>query len=471
MSNTRVHAFSDSDVLARHDAVELAALIRTRQISAEEAARAAIARAERVNGTLNAIELDTFAQALNTAAAPRSGVFAGVPTFIKDNIDLAGLPTRHGSRAVNPRPARRNGYFAQQFLAQGFTVLGKSTLPEFGFNASTEFAGEPPTRNPWNPEYSPGASSGGSAALVAAGVVPIAHANDGGGSIRIPAACCGLVGLKPTRGRFIDGEQARSLPVNIVGEGVVTRSVRDTAAFFAGMEQVWRNPHMPAIGHVEGAGKKSLRIGLVMDSITGTPTCPETRAVVENTVKLLLDMGHDVEPMPLPVPQTFIEDFLTYWGFLAFMVSTFGRQVLSPDFDATRLDGLSVGLRESYRKRVLRTPAMLYRLQRTARQYAEGLRGWDAVLSPVLAHTVPRLGYLSPEVPFDILIDRLQKYVSFTPINNTSGSPAISLPMGAGANGLPIGIQLAAPHGAERTLLELAFALEEARSFRKIDGG
>lgn len=468
MTDPRVHAFSSADVLADHDAVALAELIRKRHISAREAAEAAIARVEKVNGVLNAVELPDYEQALAAAGRSSTGVFAGVPTFIKDNTDLAGLPTRHGSRAVNPGPAKKHGAFAQQFLGQGFTVLGKSSLPEFGFNATTEFAGEAPTRNPWNPAYSSGASSGGSAALVAAGAVPIAHANDGGGSIRIPAACCGLVGLKPTRGRFIDGEQARALPVNIVGEGVVSRSVRDTAEFFAGMEQTWRNPKLPSVGRVQGPGSRRLRIGLVMDSVTGTPTCAETRAVVEETARLLEGLGHRVEPMPLPVPKSFIDDFTLYWGFLAFMLGLTGRYTLSPRFDAARLDPFSRGLAAFYRKRPLRTPQMLYRLHRTAAQYAEKMKPWDAVLSPVLAHTVPELGYISPEVPFDTLFDRLVRYAAFTPLNNASGSPAISLPMGSSRNGLPVGVQFSAPHGAERTLLEIAFALEQAKPWRKI---
>lgn len=470
MTASRIHAFTD-DVLADHDAVGLATLIRSGRVSATEAARAAIARAERVNPALNAIELPTFEAALAAARLPREGVFAGVPTFVKDNTDLEGLPTRHGSRAVNPRAAKKHGAFAEQFLAQGFTVLGKSSLPEFGFNASTEFAGEHPTRNPWNPEYSSGASSGGAAALVAAGVVPVAHANDGGGSIRIPAACCGLVGLKPTRGRFIDSEQARTLPVNIIGEGIVSRSVRDQAAFCKGMEMTWRNRKLPPIGRVEGPGKKPLRIGLVMDSVTGTPTNAETRAVVEETARLLASMGHRVEPMPLPVPKSFIDDFTTYWGMLAFLISIVGRYTLSPDFDAGRLDPFSRGLADLYRKNAWRTPLVLYRMRRTAAQYAANMRGYDAVLSPVLAHPVPKLGHLSPEVPFDVLFERLVNYVSFTPINNASGSPAISLPMGACADGLPIGVQLSAAHGEERVLLELGFALEEAKPWRKITAG
>ncbi|HSW14141.1 MAG TPA: amidase, partial [Solimonas sp.] len=356
-----------------------------------------------------------------------------------------------------------------QYLAQGFTVLGKSRLPEFGFNASTEFIGGlPPTRNPWHTDYSSGASSGGAAALVAAGVVPIAHANDGGGSIRIPAACCGLVGLKPTRGRFIDGEQARSLPVNIVSEGVVTRSVRDTARFFAGMEQAWRNPKLPAIGQVEGPGRRRLRIGLVRDSINGHATDAATRQAVACTAALLESAGHHVEEMPLSVKPSFADDFSLYWGFLAFMSVNFGRQLFHPAFDASKLDKLSLGLAAMYRRQLHKTPLMLYRLRKSRDDYARQFRRYDAVLSPVLAHTTPLLGHLSPEQDFESLFDRLLRYVAFTPLNNAAGSPAISLPMGATAEGLPIGVQLSAAHGAEKTLLELAFELEQAQPWRRI---
>jgi len=462
-----VHAFTN-DVLADHDAVALAALIRGRHISAAEAAAAAIARAGRVNEVLNAIALPTFEAARVAARTPRGGVFAGVPTFIKDNTHLAGLPTRYGSRAVGARPASTTDAFAAQFLDQGFTVLGKSSMPAFGFNATTEFAGEPPTRNPWNPGYSSGGSSGGAAAMVAAGVVPVAHGNDGGGSIRTPASCCGLVGLKPTRGRFVASASARVTPIKTIADGILSRSVRDQAAFVAGMERTWRNPKLPPVGLVEGPGTKPLRIGLVLDSMTDTPTCAQTRSVVDETARLLEGMGHRIEPMQLPVPVSFKDDFALYWGFMAFMLGLVGRFAVSPDFDATRLDPFHRGLVDYFRKRAAATPRMLYRLRRTAAQYAAGIAGCDAVLSPVVAHEVPELGHLSPEVPFETLFPRLIRFSAFTPLNNATGSPAISLPMGASANGLPIGVQLAAAHGGERTLLELAFALEAAKPFRKI---
>ncbi|WP_133492157.1 amidase [Alcanivorax sp. 24] len=459
----RVHAFED-DALGHDDAVALTERLKKGRVSAKELAKAAIDRAERVDGILHAIQLRDYDYALASAHDPAQGIFSGIPTFIKDNTDVRGLPTNHGSCAFVANPAKKTGAFARQYMAQGFTLLGKSTLPEFGFNATTEFM-DPKlaTRNPWHTEYSCGASSGGSAALVAAGVIPIAHANDGGGSIRIPAACCGLVGLKPTRGRLVDGEAARSLPINIIGEGVVTRSVRDTAAFFAGAERYWRNPKLPELGLIEGPGSRRLKIGLVTNSIMGTPISDETRAVVTETATLLESMGHIVVETPLPVTDRFGSDFTVYWGLMTFLVSKFGKRLFSPDFDPSKLDGLTQGLAALYREKIWGTIGVLRRLRGTTRTYRDTFRDYDLILSPVLCHAPPKLGHLSPEVPFDTLLDRLEKYTGFTPYNNISGGPAISLPMGTSAEGLPIGVHFSADHGDEKTLLEIAFALEEAK--------
>jgi amidase len=347
-------------------------------------------------------------------------------------------------------------------------VLGKSTLPEFGLSMSTEYMTRPPTRNPWNPAYSSGASSGGAAALVAAGVVPIAHANDGGGSIRIPAACCGLVGLKPTRGRFRPGHTERVMPVNIAVEGVVTRTVRDTARFYEAAESLYRAPGLPGIGGVDGPGTRRLRVGLVVDSITGTVTDPETRRVVTEVAELLASLGHDVVEMSPPVPDRFEEDFVGYWKFFGFMLRHFTRQIYGVKVDASRFDGLTRGLAASYPRIAHRSPAGFVRLRRSDRQYAKTFREWDVVLSPVLARTVPELGWLSPTLPFDVLFPRLREIVAFTPLNNATGSPAMSLPLGMSSAGLPIGMQLSAAHGHERLLLELAYELEDARPFARI---
>ena len=469
MTQQTLHAFTD-DALGTDDATALATRLQRGEISTTDATEAAIARLQRVNPTLNGLVLDTYAEARERAANKDfNGFFAGVPSLIKDNIDLRGLPTGHGSAAVGGKPMKKTSVLAKQYLAQGFNLLGKSTLPAFGFTASTEMAHAPATRNPWHLNHSAGGSSGGSAALVAAGAVPIAHGNDGGGSIRIPAAVCGLVGLKSTRGRLVTQEAAKALPVNIISDGVLTRTVRDTANFFAEAEKYYRNSKLPAVGHVTGPGKQRLRIGLMVDSIAGDPTCPQTRAAVEATAKQLSALGHHVDVAHIDLPQRFVDDFLLYWAMLAFFVSKFGRALFPQGFDSQQLDPLSQGLARYYRQRFLKTPGMLRQLRQSQARYAEVFNQYDVVLTPVLAHTTPELGYLGADVDFDTQLERLLRYTTFTPANNASGSPGLSLPLGQADNGLPIGVQLNGRHGEERTLLELAFELEQVQPFIRLD--
>jgi amidase len=460
----QVHA---SDELARLDAVGLAAAIARGDVSARQATEAAIARAEALNPELNALVVTDFERALAHAAAPGKGAFAGVPTVVKDNENVFGLPTRSGSLATPAKAAEADSPFVSQFRSTGVVVIGKSTLPAFGFSASTEFDDAPPTRNPWNLEFSCGASSGGSAALVASGVLPIAHANDGGGSIRIPAAACGLVGLKATRGRIVDPLESASLPVNILANGIVSRTVRDTAAFVEAAEAFRPPAGMPAVGRVEGPNDRRLRIGLIVDSVTGIPTDDETRTAVTDTARLLEKLGHEVIEVPTPVDARFIADFSHYWSLLAFSMRRFGRRLHGREFDATQLDQLTLFLAKRFLRQAWRTPRAITGLRRTTAAYEASFEkaGVDAVLSPTLAHTTPRLGYLSAEAGFPEMFERLQRYVAFTPLHNASGAPGISVPAGLTQEGLPIGVHLSARLGQDRTLLELAYELEAARPF------
>jgi amidase len=466
--SARIHAFTD-DALGDLDAVGVAASIRSGDISAREATEAAIARAEKVDPALNAFVVRDFERGLEQASSPAAGPFAGVPTVIKDNTDVAGLPTRQGSEAIPERPAPADAEFTTQMRGTGVVVLGKSTMPEFGFNASTEFANLPPTRNPWNTDYSAGASSGGSAALVAAGVLPIAHANDGGGSIRIPAAACGLVGLKPTRGRTAEMAEAAQLPVNILSNGVVTRTVRDTAHFLAAAETVRPAAALPPIGLVEGPSDRRLRIGLVLDSIRAT-TDDETRAAVQDTATQLEKLGHTVVEVPLSVDEKFIGDFTHYWALLGFSTHHFGKRTVGPDFDKSKTDPLTRYLARRFVRQAWRTPTAIRGLKRSEAIYKQSFaaNGVDVVLTPTLSHTTPRLGHLSPNVEFPEMFERLVRYAAFTPLHNAAGAPAVSLPLGRTPDGLPIGVHLCGLHGDERTLLELSYELEDARPFARI---
>jgi amidase len=460
----RIHAFTD-DVLGSHDGVALAELVASGAVRPDELADAATRRATAVGDRLGAIA--------HHAARPRrtpnrDSELDGVPTYLKDNADVVGMPTNYGTAAFVARHAGEDGAYTRQFLSTGMTVLGKSRMPEFGFNASTEFDGEDPARNPWNPSVSVGGSSGGAAALVAAGVVPLAHANDGGGSIRIPAAAAGLVGLKPTRGRHRDDAQARSLPINLISQGVVSRSVRDTAAFVHAMERSWRNPPLPPVGRVAGPSSRRLRIGL-LDATIGTTTLhPTTRTALESTAALLESLGHQVEAVSAPVDEQFAEDFVLYWGLLSLLTSVAGKMVFHRSFDPAKMDALSLGLRYDTRRRLLHLPLAIRRLKANGRACGRMFDEYEAVLSPVVAQQTPALGHLSPEVGYDTLIERLVTHVEFTPLHNVAGFPAIAVPGDLDVDGLPTSTMLTATWGDERTLLELAYEIEQARPFPRI---
>ncbi len=465
--DSQIHAFGD-DVLGNRDGVELARLMARKELTAREVVEAAIARAKLVEPRLNAIEAERFDGGLSEAQSPGEGFFSGIPTFIKDNAAVAGLPTNHGSSALRTGPSRATDPYVEQYLGQGFVCLGKTVLSEFGLNASNEPIDGEPTRNPWNLGFTTGASSSGSAALVAAGVVPMAHANDGGGSIRIPAACCGLVGLKPTRGRHVVSDMARGLPLNLISQGVVSRTVRDTAHFHAEAESYYRNRKLPAIGLVERPGRRRLRIGYAVDSITGKSTDAPTRAAVEDAAALLQELGHEVVRAPLPVTQQFADDFLLYWQALAFAIAAGGKRMFDMSFDHSKLDDFTRGLGKQFKRRFYRLPFALRRLKKSARDYARVFESYDALLSPVLATAPPKIGHLSPAVRYDELLDRLVGFASFTPLANATGGPAIALPWSRTDDGVPIGIHLFATHGDERTLLELAYEIEEAHPWPTI---
>ena len=295
------------DALGSMDLVDAVSALARGDVSGAELTAASVERAREADTRLNAVV--TWVPPVVATEGP----FAGVPSFLKDNEDLAGFATSHGSRATSRNPADHTGAFATEYQALGLRFLGKTTLPEFGLTAATEPLAQGPTRNPWNLSRSTGGSSGGSAALVAAGVAPIAHANDGGGSIRIPASCCGLVGLKPTRGRVTPPAGIESLPVQIAEHGVLTRSVRDTALFYREYEQLRNGAgEFEPLSPVTGPSARRLRIGVAVNGLGGLPVAPEVASTVLETALLCEGLGHSVEQLPLPFDQQVGKDFLPY---------------------------------------------------------------------------------------------------------------------------------------------------------------
>lgn len=450
-------------------AVETAMAIHRGEVSATEVVTAAIERAVAWEPTLHAVVDTTHQAALAQAqrlddahAAGRraSGSMAGVPTAVKDLSELAGVAIRHGSRAITGLVAERNGPEVDELLSSGMVSLGKSATPEFGFVATTEPLFGEPTSNPWRPTHSAGGSSGGAGALVAAGVVPIAHATDGGGSIRIPAAVNGLVGLKPTVGRHAEMARMKGLPVKISVSNVVTRTVADTAAHMAAVERHHRSTDLPPIGIVEGPAQRRLRIGVVIDG-PNAPTAPDIAAATRITADRLSDMGHHVAALTLPFDKRFGDDFVLYWASLALLTVTMLPRTMPDNFDRTLVDPFTATLVDHAKANWLRIPGAIRRLRAARQTYRDMFGDVDVMLTPTLAQPTPELGLTSPQLTYGELSPWLMDFAQFTPLQNAVGAPAISLPAGM-ADGLPIGVQLATLPGDDRTLLELGYALEDA---------
>jgi amidase len=447
----RLTTFGD-DALGTHDTTALVEELRSGRVSPTEvmdAARNRLKEADALNAVVTLLDTPD----------DLDGPYAGIPTFIKDNEDISGYPTRFGSRTTPEKPASHDSRWVRQWRELGFSTMGKTTLPEFGLTASTECLLTGATRNPWHLDHIAGGSSGGSAALVAAGVVPIAHANDGGGSIRIPASCCGLVGLKPTRGRLIDVEAMDQMPVKIVTQGVLTRTVRDTVGFYEQMARI-QPTDLPTIGAT--ADPAPLRIGLMATGVNGLPIDPEVQAALEATGLALEGLGHTVEPIVNPFGDQIAQDFLRYWAMLAFSLYRFGGQVFGKDFEPKRMEPFGRSLGKFFSGVAVNIPASLRRLRRFPQVYDDAFGPFHVLLSPTLSTPPPRIGYLGPDVdPHEHLV-RLLRFASFTALQNVSGAPAISLPLAVSASGLPIGMQFAARAGEEQLLLNVAASLEDS---------
>lgn len=467
----RLHAFRD-DALGHDDATALADRIRNREVSPTELVEAAIGRCAAVDPVLGALVHTDFERARHRASWVETSQFSaplsGVPSAFKDAVRVEGSPMRLGSSAVPATPALSDGPYAPLFRATGLNPMGTTAMPPFGWTAATERQGGLVTRNPWDTDRTSGGSSGGSAALVAAGALPIAHANDGGGSIRIPAAVTGLVGFKPSRGRHPDEKFSANMPIPIISQSVVTRSVRDTVAFLTAFEAGHRPVGVPPLGSVAPAPPRRLRIGLVEQSPAGGPTDSATLSVLREAAERFAALGHEIVPSPAPVPPSFREDFVAYWGLLALSSSTGGRNMFDPEFDTDQLDPFTLGLAAMSRRGLPRLPLHLYRLFRTRRQFDSTFGDVDVYLNPVVGHETPEVGYLDADLPYETHLERVSNWVTFTPLQNIAGSPAVSLPTGHAPDGMPIGVHLSARIGHDRLLLELASEYEAAFPFARI---
>jgi len=388
--------------------------------------------------------------------------------LLKDLLSgYAGKPLTSGSRLYQHYIADTDAELVRRYKSAGLIIVAKTNLSEFGIMPVTEPDLFGPCRNPWDLRRTPGGSSGGAAASVAAGIVPVAHGGDGGGSIRIPASCCGLFGLKPTRGRNPSGPDASEHWMGFAAEHVLTRSVRDSAAFFAATEDAGPHAQRPPVGFVAGPAKRRLRIGVLLENGLGQRPAPEVVAALDATVKLLAGLGHHLDETHLPYDGgLFIDDFLALWAQGAqSLADNIGRHLGRPA-DGRELEPFSLGLADMARRMTgpqlaaagarLNADALAYDTWFPAHQF-------DLVVSPVLSSGPPLLGEVGPSVPFDTLVARLKAYVGYTPIHNIAGAPSMSVPLYWTPDGLPVGTMLSARAGNERTLFELAYELEAAR--------
>jgi amidase len=459
----------------RLDATAQAALVREKSVRPAELVDAAIARVESLNPKLNAVVTEMFDRArAEAAAAPADGPFAGVPFLLKDLLaEFAGVPLTEGSAFLDGRYTPEvDSELTRRLRRAGLIVIGKTNTPELGILPTTEPRLFGPTRNPWSPGRTPGGSSGGSAAAVAAGLVSMAHANDGGGSIRIPASCCGLFGLKPTRGRNPLGPLYGDIFSGLAVEHAVTRSVRDSAALLdatAGPDLGDPYPAPPpARPFLEEIRRPPgfLRIAFTSRAANGVPVHADCVRAVEEAARLCADLGYDVtEAAPELEDDALSQAFITLWSAgAAWSIEDWARRTgQTPSAD--RFEPLTWALYEmGNRRRAADYLLAVQDLQRISRQVARFFVGYDVWLSPTLAEPPLPLGSFdpTPDNPMQGIF-RAAQFVPFTPMFNVTGQPAMSVPLATSASGLPVGVQLVAAPYREDLLIRVAAQLEQAR--------
>ena len=455
----------------KHDAVSLAALVNSGEISETELLDESLSRMRAIQPKLNAItcDMEPFARAEIAAGVP-DGPFRGVPFMLKDLFTLyKDAPTHNGSKFYSNFVADHDTEIVARYKQAGLLIIAKTNTPEFGLSASTEPVSHGAAPNPWDLTRSAGGSSGGSASAVAAGVLPMAHASDGGGSISIPAACCGLVGLKTTRGRNPIGPDVLD---SLVGVGhVVSRTVRDTAHALdatAGPEFGTPNPPLAETGPFTaevGRDPGTLRIAISKRVVAGDTLDPACVDGVDEVACQLEALGHVVEEANPDIDLGFIAEFwrmdvaVKAYAMLTGREAQLSRKLTADDVEPITFAAYEQGARTS----AVDLFKGIQEVHLMGRRLAEFHKTYDLLLTPTLARRPVELGYIPmTDTDIDGYWDRLFRYIPFTPQQNLSGQPAISLPLAMSDDGLPIGIQFAARFGDEATLLRIAGQLEQA---------
>lgn len=461
-----------SDLMFR-PALELATQIRSGELGARELVEESLRRIDELEPSINAFTHVAHESAL--AAADEIGrgdprPFAGVPIAIKDNRPVVGMPITMGSDLFGDYMPRHDAFLVRRIRDAGFVIVGKTALPEMGILPTTESRRNGPTRNPWALDRTPGGSSGGSAAAVAAGLVPIAHGNDGGGSTRIPAACCGLVGLKAARGRVSVGPDAGDS--FLVSDGVLTRTVADTAAVLdvlAGYEigdATWAPPPDGSYGGLAARDPGRMKIGLALEMpLEDGILDPICERAARDAAALLESLGHDVEEVTPPWSrQRLLPDFTRAFGPLVSLGTMIGGTIAGREPTEADVEPLTWALWERSRAQdSISFLAARSRIDAAARSIVASMPPHDAILTPALALRQLRIGEVHGRGPDPWgNYQRSGYFTPYTAIANVTGLPAIALPLYHGDDGLPLAVQLIGRPAAEEVLLALATQLEEA---------
>jgi amidase len=453
---------NDLAALARLDAMAQASLCARGELSALELWQACSARIAALEPTLR-----TLVSVANERAQPTSGVLAGVPFFMKDASPWPGLPWTLGARLFAKRVTQQQTEYGKRLVQAGLVCAGKTALSEFGLLASTESLLSGPTHNPWNLARSPLGSSGGSAAAVAAGIVPLAHANDGGGSTRAPASACGVFGFKPSRGRTVVANRSGSDFADMTSEHCVSRSVRDSALFLSLTEDATT---MDPVGFVQEPLTRSLRIGAWTATLAGDEPTPAVLRAHHDTHALLLSLGHRVESIAAPCfdfSELGEALYLVAGAAIANVVQTIDRTRSEP-VQRHELEPFSWSLIDALEARGDDAlPWARAAIARAVAIYRDATRGFDVTLTPTLGCEPPEIGHLSPILPRTLLLERTARVLAYTPIHNVAGVPAMSVPLHWSDDGLPIGAHFAAAPGQDALLLRLAYQLEQARPWQE----
>jgi amidase len=462
------------DDYSSYDGLALAELVRKGEASAAELVEAAIERIDRHNPTLNAIVHDARDEARRVAERELpDGPFRGVPFLIKDlGLHVEGWPITSGSRFLADEVSSADGILTERYRTSGVVLLGKTNTPELGITGTTESAHLGRCRSPWNPDHISGGSSGGAAAATAAGIVPLAHASDGLGSIRIPAACCGLFGLKVTRERNPSGPDDGGRVLGFGVDHVVSRTVRDSAVMLD-----WTGHPEPASPYASPAKLRPymeeietapgrLRVAFSTETPSGRPIDPEIAAAAKETAALLESLGHDVEERGLDVDYRALynaQGIVSAANAAANyreLVERIGREARTDELEPLTWAGIRNGQRHSGEK----VFAALRKLRVLNRQVMSLFETFDVFLTPVMGTPPPRVGHIDPVNLEPREVGRRQaKVFPFTPPFNFTGQPAMSVPLVESSDGLPIGMQLAARYADEGTLFRVAAQLEEAQ--------